>query len=278
MIKTVIIDDMDKAMKLVAKQKYNEEIGRLRSSYFFRGMVDADYKLMTSLRRNCKHLSEELEIPMLRNFTKYAVIDDPTLKDSVWKQMIIGQHHGLPTRLLDWSKSPLIALHFANAEENFDDLEKRDAVVWQMNMQVLNEGLPKAYKDTLDRVHAYVFSVDMLTSVADSLEKYDSDMGDRAFVSVEPPSVDHRIINQYSFFSIIPSGIDDIEDFLERSPAHSVRYIIKKEIRWDLRDTLDQLNINERIVYPGIDGLTQWIARHYFVKKDESKSAAFKQR
>ena len=146
MIKTVIIDDMDKAMKLVAKQKYNEEIGRLRSSYFFRGMVDADYKLMTSLRRNCKHLSEELEIPMLRNFTKYAVIDDPTLKDSVWKQMIIGQYHGLPTRLLDWSHSALVALHFATTEENLNSMTTHDCVVWRIDKYELIAHLPEKYR------------------------------------------------------------------------------------------------------------------------------------
>jgi hypothetical protein len=32
---------------------------------------------------------------------------------------------------------------------------------------------------------------------------------------------------------------------------------------------LDQYNVNERIVYPGLDGISTWIARHYFVKENE---------
>ena len=47
---------------------------------------------------------------------------------------------------------------------------------------------------------------------------------------------------------------------------NTARYIIKKELRWQVRDLLDQLNISERIVYPGLDGLSMWLARHYYVK------------
>ena len=39
-----------------------------------------------------------MEPVILRNFTKYATIEDPKLGESVWRQMIVGQHHGLPTR------------------------------------------------------------------------------------------------------------------------------------------------------------------------------------
>ena len=76
-----------------------------------------------------------------------------------------------------------------------------------------------------------------------------------------------RIINQYSFFSVVPSGIDCVDDFLREHTTNTVRFIIKKELRWDARDLLDQYNVNERMVYPGLDGLTKWLARHYYVKR-----------
>ena len=85
-------------------------------------------------------------------------------------------------------------------------------------------------------------------------------------VFLEPPSIDQRIINQYAYFSIIPGGMDDIEDFLDTYTENTYRYIIRKNVRWDLRDLLDQFNVSERIVYPGLDGLSMWIARHYYVK------------
>lgn len=267
MIETVVVDSIEKIMDLISDQTFNQEIGRLRSTYFFRGLPDARFKLTTSLRMNCKHLYKELEPSILRSFTKYASIDDPTLNASVWKQMMLGQHHGLPTRLLDWTRSPLIALHFANTESNFDKLEKRDAVVWRFDMHDIAKYLPERYLDALKREKTFVFSVDLLTSVVSSLEQYDLDMGSEAFVNIEPPSVDQRIINQYSFFSIIPNGITDIEGYLENHTERTVRYIIKKELRWEVRDLLDQFNISERIIYPGLDGLSRSLARHYYVKQ-----------
>ena len=56
--------------------------------------------MVTSLKRNCKEKKDGLELPILRNFTKYAELEDAALSSSVWRQMIVGQHHGLPTRLL----------------------------------------------------------------------------------------------------------------------------------------------------------------------------------
>ena len=85
-------------------------------------------------------------------------------------------------------------------------------------------------------------------------------------VIIEPPSLDPRIVNQYSFFSVIPDKMTDIENFLSEHTGLTVRYIIKKELRWRIRDMLDHLNITERIVYPGLDGLSKWLGRHYFVK------------
>lgn len=91
-------------------------------------------------------------------------------------------------------------------------------------------------------------------------------MDGKALVTVEPPSIDQRIVNQYSFFSIHPKGICSMDEYLDEYTENTVKYIIDKNPRWDLRDMLDQFNINERMIYPGIDGIAKWLARHYFVR------------
>ena len=266
MIKTVVIDSMEGVMRLISDQEFNSEINRVRSAFLYRGLPDVKFSLTTSIRMNCKHLYKELEPAVLRNFTKYAAIDDPTIERSVWRQMILGQHHGLPTRLLDWSHSSLIGLHFAVTENNLDDMEKRDCVVWRIDMTELHSMLPKKYLDTLARYKTTICTVEMLESITTDLSEYDRDMGDSAMIVVEPPSVDPRIVNQYSFFTVIPSSMTDIELFLDRNTSNTVKYVIDRSIRWQIRDMLDQLNISERLVYPGLDGLSKWLARHYFVK------------
>lgn len=267
MIKNVEIKSLEQINTLLLDQERNEGIGRLRSAFFFRGLPDADYKLITSIQRNCGDKQAVLEPALLRNFTKYASTEDITLSESVWKQMIVGQHHGLATRLLDWTHSPLIALHFAETVGDLGDLSKHDCVVWRIDARDVNRNLPKKYQEELKKEKTFLFSVESLQRTTESIQQYDADMEGNAFAMLEPPSFDQRIINQYSFFSVVPCGMNDIEAFLENNTQNTIRYIVSKEIRWDLRDLLDQYNINERVIYPGLDGIAKWVSRHYYVKK-----------
>ena len=221
-----------------------------------------------------------MELPILRNFTKYAELESAGIPTtSIWKQMIVGQHHGLPTRLLDWTYSPLVALHFATSGEALSELERKDCVVWKIDINELNCLLPARYRNILlkKRNKAYLMTTDMLDELfalemQEAVSQYDLDMANNALVLLEPPSIDQRIINQYSYFSVIPANMehkyDDlgIEQFLENQTSQTVKYIIKADLKWRIRDMLDHMNMNERILFPGLDGLSKWLARHYYVK------------
>lgn len=263
-VNEVKLDTMEKVFDALITVEFDDRLKRNRSSVLFRGLPNVNYKLVTSLHRNCKEKSVELEPCILRNFSKYAA--STSSLSSCWEQMVIGQHHGLPTRLMDWTYSPLVALHFATSGEDFTLMDQHDAVIWAIDITEMNTLLPAKYQDALRDESAYLFTIDMLERVSNTLVTYDSDMGEECMVLLEPPSIDQRIINQYSYFSIIPSGITDIERFLDRKTTRTVKYILDKSIRWQIRDILDQCNINERTVYPGLDGLASWIKRHYYVR------------
>lgn len=260
------IHTLDGVKDLIFEQVRNPSTGRYRSSYFYRGLPDKDFSLTTSLQRNCGDMYSVLETPLLENFIKYVSIEDPTIADSIWKAMIIGQHHGLPTRLMDWTHSTLAALHFANTEVSLSDLDKRDCAVWRIDAREINTHLPSEYQAVLNKKNTFLFSLATLSSITNSVEEYDAAMNGKSFVMLEPPSIDQRIVNQYAFFSVMPTGISNMEDFLEENTNNTVKYIIDKSLRWDLRDILDQLNMNERMIYPGMDGIAKWLARHYYVK------------
>ena len=266
MIQEVRIATTEDLMPLLSEQEYRPDLGRNRSSFLYRGMPDISFRMETSLSRNCKELQKMLEPAILNNFAKYAVREDPTVTQSVWHQMITGQHNGLPTRLLDWTHSALVALHFAMTEENLADMDVHDCIVWRIDMNEQMNHLPERYREAIGREQTTLFSVEMLNRLASTLEKYDEDMGDQSMVIIEPPSTNNRIIMQYSFFSVIPMGMTDIETFLDRQTNNTVKYIIDRSLRWRVRDMLDSLNISERLLYPGLDGLSKWIARHYYVK------------
>ena len=254
------VEDVFRELPIISE---HPDIKRYRSHYLYRGLPNSKYDLRTSLERNCGGQQEKLEKCILRNFAKYAsIIENPYLINSVWQQLIVGQHHGLPTRMLDWTCSSLVALHFAMAEESLKELDQHDCAIWAINVDEINDLLPADYKAILDKEQARMFTTDMLKNI--TLDKYDSDMGDKAFIILEPPSIDERIVNQYSYFSVMPTGIKDFEAFLKNKTSKSFQYIISKDIRWQLRDTLDNMNINERIMFPGYDGLCKWLKRYYF--------------
>ena len=276
------ITTLEQINKIIWDQQYQSTLMRNRSPYLYRGLPNSNYHLVTSLRRNCKEKKNDIELAILRNFVKYAALEDPALKTSIWRQMIVGQHHGLPSRLLDWTYSVLIALHFATSGENLDDMSKNAAVLWQIDILEMNKRLPKNYQTTLKNESAFLMTVDMMDSLTrggntyDILNRYDSDMGTASMVFLEPPSIDQRIIGQYSYFSIIPSRIENLQDdtgietFLDET-QNTVKYIISTDLKRRIRDMLDQMNINERILFPGLDGITSWMKRHYYVRSGEQQ-------
>src|SRR4051812_26128063 len=88
---------------------------RVHSSLVFRGLARSSYSNVSSLAR----LSGEyrkLERHLIRNFRKYAHRERPG--PTTWDWLSLPQHHGLPTPLLDWTFSPLVALHFATPTWN----------------------------------------------------------------------------------------------------------------------------------------------------------------
>lgn len=264
------ITKIDELGPIIFDQNLDRDLNRYRSGSLYKGLNNEKWELTTSLYRNCGTKKRELESIILRSFTKYASYEDPQLKDSVWRQLIIGQHHGLPTRMLDWTYSPLIGLHFATSVEP-EKLGIRNAVLWKIDADELNDKLPDKYKRVLNQDRAYMFTVEMLQKCTGSLTEYDLDMQDHAMVLMEPPSIDQRIVNQYASFAIIPNQIEKpdgsrtIEQYLNDNTEKTVKYIIDKSLVWRIRDMLDQMNINERIIYPGMDGLSQWLKRHYYV-------------
>lgn len=269
MYKVLNINTMEEILALVADQPFDNRNNRHRGYYLYRGLPNVAFELKTSLQRNCGRLSSDLEPKILANFSKYTAIEavGECEIDTIWKKMILGQHHGLPTRLLDWTHSPFIALHFAT-DGDLNTLEEKNCVIWRIDIEELHSLLQEPFQVVKKREGMVVFNVNMLNDVAKSIEEYDSITEGKSMVIMEPPSIDPRIVNQYAFFSVIPKDMINIEEFLDQYTKNTIKYIIDKNLKWRIRDFLDEANISERIVYPGLDGICKWLSRHYFVKND----------
>ena len=117
-----IVSSWEQLCNEVYSDSWKPQMGRYRSDYAFRGLSDIDYELKNSFLRNCGN-KPELEYHLLRNFRKYSITRDPQLTSTFWRSLVLAQHHGLPTRLIDWTYSPFIAMHFATANTEKYDID-----------------------------------------------------------------------------------------------------------------------------------------------------------
>jgi hypothetical protein len=236
---------------------WHDDLRRHRSDFCFRGEGDARNVLTTSLARLGGDFVS-LEQHLLRSFRRYAPRREVPV-DSLSNWLALAKHHNLPTRLLDWSYSPYVALHFATANPAAMD---RDGAVWMVDFVAAREHLPPKLAAALDRDGANAFTVETLAECAPSLRELDA-LGDDFVVFFEPPSLDERIVNQYALFSLLPDPRARLDDWLERHPELSRRIVIPAALKWEVRDKLDQANVTERVLFPGLDGLSAWLTRYY---------------
>ncbi|MGQ0562036.1 MAG: FRG domain-containing protein [Gemmatimonadota bacterium] len=244
--------------ELLFAGSWNEQLKRFRASGAFRGSARTGTGLHTSLSHIGGRFAER-EKHLIRNFRKYAhrsFVGD----ESLWNWLALAQHHGLPTRLLDWTYSPYVALHFVTA-----DLETygHDGEVWVVSFMETNRRLPRPLRALLEEEGSDVFTGHMLSRVAATLEEFDA-LSPEPFVTfLEPPSVNDRIVNQSALFSIMSHPEAVLHDWLARHDTVYRRIIIPAELKWEVRDKLDQANISERVLFPGLDGLSRWLKRYY---------------
>jgi len=241
---------------------WDEELCRHRPTLVFRGQASAEDSLHSALGR----LSSDAKVEehLLRSFRRYATGQARFLPSS-WMWLALGRHHGLPTRFIDFTHSPQVALHFAVSEPAFFE---RDAVVWCIDYRKTNCLLPAKVQRALKADGSDLFTVEMLDQIATSLAEWDG-LSREVFLSFwEPPSLDDRITNQYAVFAFLSNREARLDDWLVERPDCYRRIRIPARLKWEIRDRLDQANITERILFPGLDGLCRWLTRYYSPRTD----------
>jgi hypothetical protein len=207
------------------------------AQWFFRGVRHADYKLVPSLFRLHIEKSmtswEGLEAYLLKIFKRESRPYLSTMPQDEIELLTLAQHHGLPTRLLDWSTNPLIALFFAL--ERFD--KNVDSAVWcygyLSNYSCDSESTRIARRRILERVENIIF----------------------------PNHLSPRITNQSGCFTIhdLPDGKEEFIPFDKQQEKFGIfdKILIKKNFQKDIMNHLYDLGYHHGLIYPGLDGLSK---------------------
>jgi hypothetical protein len=161
--------------------------------------------------------------------------------------------------LLDWTFSPFVAAHFATATS-----PEQEAVVWAVDCAAAHELLPDDIRCSLEAEGATVFTTELLAEHAPTLEELDRLGDEDPFVLFfEPPSLDDRIVNQSAVLSTLAHVEASMDEWLEEHSELCHAWRIPTEAKAEIRERLDQANVTERVLMPGLDGLATWLRRYY---------------
>jgi len=238
--------------------------GRRRNYSVYRGVTEPGLGLLTSLDRlggaDPPHTKAHLEEHILRNFIRYAqpFLQQPNGND--WELLITAQHHGLATRLLDWTYSPLVAAHFATLREN----PNGDRIIWQLDWRRIHEYFklkPLAFlvSDLDEAIHekGYQSAWDLFSNKGDGKELF--------ICMLEPPGLDARIMAQSAAFTLSSVKTRSFDAILHECNLTDclTKFLIPKAKVDFVRDQLDLCSIDERSLFPDLDGIAAEIKRYY---------------
>jgi hypothetical protein len=277
-IAEVVVTSLGDLIDKVTPIEPDPRTGRRRDTGVYHGSSDACRPLLTSLDRlgglNPPHTKRDLEGHILRNFTRYSRPHLPTAPINEWEVLVAAQHHGVPTRLLDWTYSPLVAAHFATTDVHVG----RDRAVWRLDWQQVHRAfdLPQLALliEDLDRTFGAedrAFTPWALFEAGTGKPRGAGGGAGGSTVAwdfacmIEPPSLDARIIAQAAVFTLCTDTSRSFDAFLESHGLASAltKFVIPQSEASRFRDQLDLVGIDERRVFPDLDGVAEGLRRYY---------------
>jgi hypothetical protein len=246
-------------------QDFVKRISEIKSVHtpvtWYRGHSDQTYRLVPTIGRSLKYnrkkltCSLEQERLLLHRFRRrvYPLVGRIM---NEWEAMFLARHYELPTRILDWTRLPLVGLYFACSKN-----QDRDADVWAMvrfddgehDLDVLRVAMDEGKTSPLTFFEPRSNANDVRGRTDDAVK------------IIHPVYNSPRIVSQDGVFTLHsdPSRpLDDYAGALFDDDRLDVSHLLRIRIPYQAKPAiiidLDTLGINRRTIFPDLDG----IARH----------------
>lgn len=230
------------------------------TSLWFRGVGSSSHTLSPSLHRN----SQITDTASLFGFeqrliTRFQERSIPYLThriEEIWEWLFLMQHYGMPTRLLDWTENPFIALFFAlsSAQKNAAGTYDNDAAVWILS--------PSKWNQTIFQHQSYKGSA--FSPTDSSINTYKPGTEPK-YVNDHPVAIlgihnSPRIVAQRGSFCLFGKSLDPMERIFENGhfPDDALEKIIVPAAQiQDLLQKLIWMGISDSVIYPDLEGLAK---------------------
>ena len=233
---------------------------------WYRGLWDINHSLKPTLHRNQTPVSDEIQL--MNRFKQNAHEFLDYRPQGEWEWMFLMRHHTLPSRLLDWTESPLIGTYFAvdDKPQLNNDGKEPDGVLWCLLPTELNKiassgtirtDVVPLFDDEEQESEEAQFLRNYLPSIV-SRELSEVSVPPAAGISIR---ISKRIQAQQGVFTIHHADqtpIESVEDV-----GHIWRYIIPQDSKHKLRMELRRLQITKLTVFPDLDNVADEAKRGF---------------
>jgi hypothetical protein len=255
-----VVNDVDKAFELLDKLAAKRWFCRGQSKFY-------DRRLIAPIDRyhwnRAKILSYERQsLIVFRSAIRYFSEGEKETQYSDIPTLMLMQHHLVPTRLIDWSQSPFIAMYFA-VSGHYKKSDQQNGEIWAFDYHLYEEKGPaqwvKYRETTKDGTH---FDESMPT-----IFRFKEPKHNWVVLQFIPPEFS-RIAAQQGLFSVTSKfGIDHaraIQDLLENKDSFC-KYIIDKKIKKEIRNRLKKdYGIWEGSLFPDSSGVAGAVRKSVF--------------